>query len=121
MGSSFLNILTITNSFMSFNGPSRAANSTVHLNRKTLFNAFLVGVGYYLGAKIGFALTFQPFPVSVLWPPNSILLGALLVTRPREWWIFLAAAFPAHLAAQIQSHVPPMMILCWFISNCCEA
>ena len=24
-------------------------------------------------------------------------------------------------AAQLQSHVPPLMILCWFISNSCEA
>src|SRR5205085_1203001 len=26
-----------------------------------------------------------------------------------------------HLAVQLQSNVPPMMILCWFISNACEA
>jgi PAS domain S-box-containing protein len=80
-----------------------------------------VFAGYYLGAKIGFALTFQPHPVSVLWPPNSILVAALLLTPPRIWWFILLAAFPAHCAAQLQSHVPPLMILCWFISNSCEA
>src|SRR5205814_4526595 len=80
-----------------------------------------VFVGYYLGAKIGFALTFKPHPVSVLWPPNSILVAALLLTPPRIWWFVLLAAFPAHCAAQLQSHVPPLMILCWFISNSCEA
>lgn len=36
--------------------------------------ALLVALAYYLGAKIGFALTLRPHPVSVLWPPNSILL-----------------------------------------------
>ena len=35
-----------------------------------------VFVGYYLGAKVGFALTFHPYPVSVLWPPNSISGGS---------------------------------------------
>jgi PAS domain S-box-containing protein len=80
-----------------------------------------VFVGYYLGAKVGFALTFKPYPVSVLWPPNSILVAALLLTPPRIWWFVLLAAFPAHCAAQIQSHVPPLMILCWFVSNCSEA
>jgi PAS domain S-box-containing protein len=80
-----------------------------------------VFAGYYVGAKIGFALTFQPYPVSVLWPPNSILVAALLLTRPRIWWFVLLAAFPAHCAAQIQSHVPPLMILCWFVSNSSEA
>ena len=80
-----------------------------------------VFVGYYLGAKVGFALTFHPYPVSVLWPPNSILVAALLLTPPRIWWFILLAAFPAHCAAQIQSHVPPLMILCWFVSNSSEA
>ncbi|HKO63343.1 MAG TPA: hypothetical protein VJV03_19420, partial [Pyrinomonadaceae bacterium] len=37
--------------------------------------ALLVGISYYVGAKIGFALTFEPHPVSTLWPPNSILLA----------------------------------------------
>ena len=80
-----------------------------------------VFAGYYLGAKIGFALTFGPYPVSVLWPPNSILVAALLLTPLRIWWFVLLAAFPAHCATQFQSHVPPLMILCWFISNCSEA
>lgn len=83
--------------------------------------SLLVALAYYLGAKIGFALTLQPHPISVLWPPNSILLAALLLTPVRFWWMILLAAFPAHLAAQLQSSVPPAMILCWFISNSCEA
>ncbi|MFZ1218918.1 MAG: MASE1 domain-containing protein [Chthoniobacterales bacterium] len=83
--------------------------------------AIFVFVAYYIGAKIGFLLTFQPHPVSVLWPPNSILLAALLLTPVRFWWAILLAAFPAHLAAQLQSNVPPGLILCWFISNSCEA
>jgi two-component system sensor kinase FixL len=83
--------------------------------------ALLVALAYYLGARIGFALTFQPHPISVLWPPNSILLASLLLTPVRIWWLILLAAFPAHLAVQLQSNVPPAMILSWFISNSCEA
>ena len=81
----------------------------------------LVFVGYYLGARLGFALTFQPHPISVFWPPNSVLLAALLLTPPRIWWFLLLAAFPAHLIAELQSQVPPAMVVCWFISNCSEA
>src|SRR6266404_2682809 len=94
--------------------------STV-FDRRLLLIGLWVFVGYYVGCKIGFALTFQPHPFSVLWPPNSVLVAALLLTPPRVWWFVLLAAFPAHLAAQFQSHVPPLMILCWFISNSCEA
>ena len=90
-------------------------------DRRLLATALWVFAGYYLGCKIGFALTFKPHPVSVLWPPNSVLVAALLLTPPRRWWVVLLAALPAHLAAQLQSHVPPLMILCWFASNSCEA
>lgn len=81
----------------------------------------LVGSGYYLGSKIGFALTFQPHPVSTLWPPNSILFAALLLSRTRSWWFLLLAAFPAHLLVQLNADIPMTMILCWFVSNCTEA
>jgi PAS domain S-box-containing protein len=90
-------------------------------DRHLLMIGLWVFAGYYLGCKIGFALTFQPHPVSVLWPPNSILVAALLLTPLRLWWFVLLAAFPAHLAAQLQSDVPPLMIVCWFISNASEA
>jgi PAS domain S-box-containing protein len=90
-------------------------------DRHLLMVGLWVFTGYYLGCKIGFALTFQPHPVSVLWPPNSVLVAALLLTPPRSWWFVLLAALPAHLAAQLQSDVPPLMIMCWFISNASEA
>jgi PAS domain S-box-containing protein len=83
--------------------------------------AAALGAAYYVGAKIGFALTFQPNPISVLWPPNSMLLAALLLT-PVSWWCgLLATAFVAHLAAELQGGVPLAMVLCWFVSNSSEA
>src|SRR5215470_19620665 len=90
-------------------------------DRHLLIIGLWVFAGYYLGCKVGFALTFKPHPVSVLWPPNSVLVAALLLTPPRSWWVVLLAALPAHLAAQLQSQVPPLMIVCWFISNASEA
>jgi two-component system, LuxR family, sensor kinase FixL len=101
--------------------PKAERSGAQFFDRRVVGIALSVALAYYLGAKIGFALTFQPHPVSVLWPPNSILLAALLLTPVRIWWVILLAAFPAHLAAQLQSNVPPTMILCWFISNSCEA
>jgi PAS domain S-box-containing protein len=101
--------------------PVKKRNSSGFFDRHLVMVGLWVFAGYYLGCKIGFALTFQPHPVSVLWPPNSIVVAALLLTPVRLWWFVLLAAFPAHLAAQLQSDVPPFMIVCWFISNASEA
>ena len=111
-------------SFEAANIQSAARNRNTRsavFDRRLLIIGLWVFAGYYLGCKIGFALTFQPHPISVLWPPNSVLVAALLLTPPRNWWVVLLAALPAHLAAQLQSHVPPLMIFCWFLTNSCEA
>ncbi|MEO8439675.1 MAG: PAS domain S-box protein [Spartobacteria bacterium] len=114
---------TVTTSFETAPLQDRAESSGWNglTDRGGLALALAVFAGYYFGSKLGFALTFQPHSVSVLWPPNSILVAALLLSPPRIWWLILVAAFPAHCLAQIQSDVPPLMILCWFISNCSEA
>src|SRR5262245_187674 len=87
----------------------------------TIVAAVLVCVGYYLGARVGFALTIHPSPVSTLWPPNSILLAALLLAPARSWPVLLLAAFPAHLAIQLANDVPTGLIFLYFVSNCSEA
>src|SRR5947199_3727516 len=99
----------------------RAEQFFFALPRRAVWAGLLTFVGYYLGSKIGFALTFQPHPISVFWPPNSILLAALLLTPPCVRLFFVLAALTAHLIAELQSHVPLTMVVCWFISNCCEA
>jgi len=83
--------------------------------------ALVVAIAYYVGAQIGFALTFQPHPVSTLWPPNSILFAALILSPVRSWWILLLAVFPPHLLVQLNGNIPVNMILSWFVSNCSEA
>jgi integral membrane sensor domain MASE1 len=98
-----------------------AGMSPKHDQRQRAQIALLVFAGYYIGAKIGLAFTFEPNPISVLWPPNSILFAALLLTPPRNWWIVLVAAFPAHLLAELQGGVPPVMVMCWYVSNVAEA
>ena len=80
-----------------------------------------MAVGYYFAARVGFAFTLQPHPISTLWPPNALLMAALLLAPTRAWWLLLAAALPAHLLAELQSGVPTVMVLAWFASNCSEA
>jgi PAS domain S-box-containing protein len=90
--------------------------------RSALFlTGALVGVAYYVGALVGFALKFPSHSPSALWPPNSILLAALLLLPTRQWWVVLLGAFPAHLLVQLPSGVPVVMSLAFFLSNSCEA
>jgi len=90
--------------------------------RSALFlKGALVGVAYYVGALVGCALKFPSHSPSALWPPNSILLAALLLLPTRQWWVVLVGAFPAHLLGQLPSGVPVVMSLAFFLSNSCEA
>lgn len=83
--------------------------------------AFVTSLGYFFATKLGFAFTFHPYPVSVMWPANAIVLAVLLMAPVRVWWLILLFVFPAHLAAQTQHDVPRLMLLSWFISNSFES
>jgi PAS domain S-box-containing protein len=87
----------------------------------TALAALLVGVSYYLGSKVGFAIRFPSIPTSIVWPPNSILMAALMLTPPRRWWVYLLAALPAHILIQSQTAVPPPTMLFLFVTNAGEA
>jgi two-component system sensor kinase FixL len=88
---------------------------------RAFFLALVVAILYFAGAKVGLALTFPPFPLAVLWPPNAIVFGALLLAPTRWWWVLLLAVLPAHLLAETQESVPLAMVLCWYLSNMSEA
>jgi PAS domain S-box-containing protein len=90
-------------------------------DRRALRAALIVGLAYYLGARLGLALTLRPDPISTLWPPNSILLAALLLTPVRWWGLLLLGALPAHLAVELAHGFPLELVIGWFISNCSEA
>lgn len=83
--------------------------------------ALLLGAAYYAGAWVGFTTAFPGTPISILWPPNTILLAALLVTPPRRWWPYGLTALAAHLLAHGQLGVPPVVMLVQFGGNAVQA
>jgi PAS domain S-box-containing protein len=66
-------------------------------------------VAYYLafryGASFGHALP-SPF-----WFPDSILLCALLKSRPRNWWLFILGALPIRLFSPVAHEFPLWFLL----------
>jgi signal transduction histidine kinase len=89
---------------------------------KTFRNVLIVAIAYYVGAEIAFLIgtlsdkIFAPF-----WPPNVVLFCALLLTSPRQWWIYILAALPAHVAAELQVGMPVPQLLVAFATNCAVA
>jgi signal transduction histidine kinase len=86
-----------------------------------LLVAVLVAVGYYAGTRLGFSLTPAHQPISTFWPPNALLLAALILAPPRMWLFFLLTVLPAHLIAQYEAGVPALTALGWFVGNAGEA
>jgi two-component system sensor kinase FixL len=80
-----------------------------------------VCVAYYLGSLAGLALRIPPATTSVLWPPNTVLTFALLITPPRRWLWCLVAALSAHLFVQSGVGWPPPLVVALFGTNSLEA
>ncbi|MGE5510427.1 MAG: MASE1 domain-containing protein [Bacteroidota bacterium] len=79
----------------------------------------VAGLAYFVAAEAAFAVgtlsdrIFAPF-----WPPNVVLFCALLLVPSRQWWIFIAAAFPAHVLAELQVGMGPAQLIVAFATNC---
>src|SRR5688572_13773 len=95
------------------------ASPTVRLAGSIL----LVMAGYYTGGLIGLKLKLEPIGISVIWPPNAILLAALMLIPGRRWWLYLLALLPAHLhlVANFQPEAPLPVMFCQFAGNAGQA
>src|SRR5262249_42071640 len=92
-----------------------------HLPR-TLLAATGVALAYAVTACLGAAYFFPVARVSALWFPNAILLAALLLSRRRDWWIYLALVLPAHfLVMPLLVSVPLGRGAIGYVGNCATA
>ena len=65
-----------------------------------------VAAAYYFSLQVAFAVRIPGSTYSPLYPPGAILLGIVLLTPPRRWWIWLLAAMFAHLAFYVPLGTP---------------
>src|SRR5260221_13267760 len=77
----------------------------------------LVGVAYYCGAEAAFAIGTLTQMFAPFWPPNVVLLCALLLAPQRRWWAYVLGAFAAHLAAERGVAMPVPQLLVAFACN----
>src|SRR6267143_4848734 len=100
---------------------STIENSTTASGFRSAAIGLLVALGYYAGSQVGFLLTPNGAQIAAFWPPNAILLAALLLTSRRIWWVLILAVFPAHLLIQLRMGIPLASALSWFVGNVGEA
>ncbi|MHA7878800.1 MAG: sensor domain-containing diguanylate cyclase [Saccharospirillum sp.] len=71
-----------------------------------------VGLAYYVSARFGITQTITREGIAVVWPPNAILLSALLLSAPKHWPYILLAGFVAEITASLTSF-PLWATLCF--------
>src|SRR5262245_61270989 len=79
----------------------------------------LVSAAYYLGSLLGYALIFPSSYISIIWPPNTILLVALLLSPRWQWPWLLLIPLPFHLWVQAQFGVSVWIASLYYAFNCC--
>ena len=87
---------------------------------RTALNAVLVGVAYYFGAKLGLTLSTPPDYIATFWPPNTVILAALLLTDRRHWWIYILAMTPTFLVTALQAGSSVQRMIIFYTANCTE-
>jgi len=80
----------------------------------------LVFVAYLVGAKIGVWLTVMPSGIAIFWPPNAVVLAALIRFDGARFGAIAALAVGAELLADWGSF-PPGVALLFGVINVAEA
>jgi len=82
----------------------------------------LTSLAYLIGAEAAFLVgTLSDTIFAPFWPPNVVLFCALLLAPAHRWWIYLVAAAPAHILAELQVAMPAAEIAVAFATNCLVA
>jgi two-component system, LuxR family, sensor kinase FixL len=89
--------------------------------RRPAVPAVATAAAYWIGTQVGLLLTPAGLPVSLMWPPNAILLAALLLAPVRQWPWYVSAILPVHLMTQMVHGIPLVTSAGWFVTNITEA
>ncbi|MCW8905917.1 MAG: diguanylate cyclase [Sedimenticola sp.] len=82
--------------------------------------AGLVFIGYFLLGQAAIHLTIMPEGIVTFWPPNAVVVTALILSPLRHWWLLIVAGMAAEFAADI-GHFPLWQIAGFALVNAGEA
>jgi integral membrane sensor domain MASE1 len=75
----------------------------------------LFAVAFYFAYRYGMSFSYETS--SPFWFPDSVLLCALLLVRPRWWWLFILGALPIRLLAPVSAGIPLWFLLVTFAND----
>lgn len=82
------------------------------LSAREAVSLLVFTIAFYFAYRSGMA--FSQAAASPFWFPDTILLCALLVSRPQLWWIFVLLPLPIRLFSEVAEGIPLWFLLTTF-------
>jgi PAS domain S-box-containing protein len=89
------------------------------LNRRDLRSLLLFEIAFLFAYKYGMSLSAAPG--APFWFPDSVLLCALLLSRPAVWWVYIVAPLPLRLLVAVTPGLPGWFLLLAFANDSLKA
>jgi PAS domain S-box-containing protein len=90
-----------------------------HLGHLGLLRIVLFELAFFLAYK--YAMSLAPRNGAPFWMPDSVLLCALLLSRPKNWWIYLVAPLPVRLLVAVPPSTPMWFLAAAFLNDSLKA
>jgi PAS domain S-box-containing protein len=98
--------------------PASASSGRLRFGVGLALRGALLCAAYYAGTAVGYAVILPGSYVSVVWPPNTVLLVALLLSPTRRWPWILSIGLPVHLAAHANHGASASTSAIYYGFNC---
>ena len=89
--------------------------------RHSAFSVLVFAAAYLAGYVYGNGLP-SPVPLPApFWPPDAILLSALLLASPRRWWMYLLITLPIRMVPALAPGVPTWLLVVNWLNDTFKA
>jgi len=86
---------------------------------RQVLNLLLFSTAFFLAYAYG--MSFHHNSSAPFWPPDAILLCALLLTPRQKWWLYLLAPLPIRLLVAVPPDIPAWFLLAVYANDSLKA